>query len=254
VVLLLLSGLGALVLARHGSPRESGPVREARSAELPGPGVQPPSATRGVVLDAGLCADAGYLCSGLADRDEPRILRWNDDTPSIRVRLPLPTGVDPARGRELQAAAAAGLLTWQDKPFRIELERGPGTGAADFEIRWAERLEGRQLGRADTRWFREPDGVMGMQVRDFVLVHRDPFDPGRALSLRQVQLAAAHEMGHALGLPHSDSDRDVMFPTNTARSLTARDYATMAALYRSRNGALIARGVAPGIAASGAGR
>ncbi len=55
-------------------------------------------------------------------------------------------------------------------------------------------------------------------------------------------LTAAHEMGHALGLPHSDSDRDVMYPTNTARNLTTRDFRTMEALYRLPNGAKIRRG------------
>jgi hypothetical protein len=196
-------------------------------------------------VDPARCGEAGYLCFGLSERDEPRILRWNDDTPAIRIGLPLPEGVEPARGRELQAAAAAGILTWQDKPFRIEIERGVSARAVDFSVRWSRRLDGAQLGRVDTRWFRELDGRTGMQVKDFVLVHRDPFSPDRPLATQKVQLAAAHEMGHALGLPHSDSDRDVMFPTNTARTLSVRDYATMAALYSLENGALVRAPVTP---------
>jgi predicted Zn-dependent protease len=194
---------------------------------------------REAVVEPARCAQAGYLCSGLLERPEPRVLRWSDDTRAIRIGLPQPEGVEPDRARALQAAAAAGLLTWQGKPFTIEIERSGGGEAVDFTVRWSSRLEGAQLGRVDTRWFREADGRTGMQVQDFVLVHRDPFDRDRPLATRKVQLAAAHEMGHALGLPHSDSDRDVMFPTNTARSLSARDYATMAALYSLQNGALV---------------
>jgi predicted Zn-dependent protease len=53
-------------------------------------------------------------------------------------------------------------------------------------------------------------------------------------------LTAAHAMGHALGLPHSDSERDVMYPRNTARNLSTRDFGTVDALYRLPNGAKIA--------------
>ena len=70
---------------------------------------------------------------------------------------------------------------------------------------------------------------------------RSPGNPNFQLAPQQVLLTAAHEMGHALGLPHSDSGRDVMYPTNTARSLSTRDFRTVNALYRLPNGAEIAK-------------
>jgi predicted Zn-dependent protease len=48
-------------------------------------------------------------------------------------------------------------------------------------------------------------------------------------------------MGHALGLPHSDSPRDVMYPTNSATSLSAQDYRTMESLYRLPDGTEVVR-------------
>jgi predicted Zn-dependent protease len=54
-------------------------------------------------------------------------------------------------------------------------------------------------------------------------------------------LTAAHEMGHALRLPHSDSERDLMYRTNASRSLATRDFHTLDALYRMPNGAEIAK-------------
>lgn len=50
-----------------------------------------------------------------------------------------------------------------------------------------------------------------------------------------------HEMGHALGLPHSDREADVMYPSRTARRLTTRDHRTALSLYALPGGALIAR-------------
>jgi predicted Zn-dependent protease len=49
-------------------------------------------------------------------------------------------------------------------------------------------------------------------------------------------------MNHGLGiLMHSDNARDVLYPTNTATSLTARDYRAMEALYVLADGTTIIR-------------
>ncbi len=74
------------------------------------------------------------------------------------------------------------------------------------------------------------------------LATQNPFAQSGTLEARRVRLTAAHEMDHALGiLVHSDNARDVMYPTNTATSLTARDYRTMEALYALADGTTIIR-------------
>ena len=80
-----------------------------------------------------------------------------------------------------------------------------------------------------------------MRVFQLALATRSPRDRSHKLDPNQVFLTAAHEMGHALGLPHSNEARDVMFPTNTSRALTNRDYRTVTALYATPNGAEIRR-------------
>ena len=74
------------------------------------------------------------------------------------------------------------------------------------------------------------------------LAAQSPFGGSGTLDARQVRLTAAHEMGHALGiLMHSDNARDVMYPTNTATSLSAQNYKTMGALYALEDGTTILR-------------
>ena len=77
--------------------------------------------------------------------------------------------------------------------------------------------------------------------RGLVLATHEPGGGQRELRPEQVELVAAHEMGHALGLPHSDNPRDVMFPQNTATHLTTRDFRTLEALYTLPNGMEIRR-------------
>lgn len=185
------------------------------------------------------CADAAYLCEGLSERGPLRVMRWDGATSEIRVLVPLPEHEDPSVARQLQQAAARGIRAWDRHPFpiRIELRERPGV-AADITVRWTRRLGTTELGVASTQWGPR-DGRLTMTVEDFALSTRSPFDGGVVLPARQVELTAAHEMGHALGLPHSGEARDVMHPTNTASALSARDYRAMETLYGLENGAEI---------------
>jgi len=98
-------------------------------------------------------------------------------------------------------------------------------------------VSGNQIGVAHTRW----SPASGLEVISLQLASRNPFDPSRTIDPRQIRLTAMHEMGHALGLPHSDSPRDVMYPSNTTTTLSAQDYVTMEALYAMEDGTEIVR-------------
>ena len=193
------------------------------------------SASRATVLAADdVCRGAGYLCAELEAQGEARIMRWRDGTGTLAVYVPAPTFEDRAAARRLQRSAMAGIRAWNGHPFPIRIDERSSAGA-HVVVRWVETLGGNRIGVARTQWH----PTEGLTVRSLSLATRSPFGGRGPIAPRQVQLTAAHEMGHALGLPHSDSERDVMYPTNTATSLSARDYRTMEALYELQDGVVI---------------
>ena len=193
--------------------------------------------------EAAACRDSAYLCRGLEWKDgTARAFRWNEITRVIRIRVPLPAG-DRGAAREMQQAAMRGVRAWDGHPFAILVESRDRGTPADFTIEWMKKPPENQLGLTSTRWTQE-GGTATLEVTSFRLAVSNPSSGGPLLA-RQIELTAAHEMGHALGLPHSDEPRDVMYPTNTAVTLSARDYKAMEALYRLPNGVGIWRGGKP---------
>lgn len=218
-----------------GTTGTTGTAGATPGAPLP---TAPGAATAGapVVEAAQACHDVGYLCAPLDTGTAMVVRRWKGFHGTMVVHVPAPDFEDPTTARLLQNAAADGILLWNGQPFPIVVDRR-GTRKAQFEVRWSRTLSGSRLGVAHTVW----SAAAGLRVASLDLTTRNPFDPSRTLDPRQVRLTAAHEMGHALGLPHSDQKRDVMYPTNTATALTARDYRTVEALYAIADGTRIVR-------------
>jgi predicted Zn-dependent protease len=204
-------------------------------------GSSPPAGAREPVLSINeACTDVGYLCADAVSTGSLRLLRWPEDQPVIGVLVPEPDDLPPDRARELQRAAVRGIQSWHDHPIPLLIRTRPTGERFDITIQWAGIVDDGRLGRAEVEWRRRGSEVE-FRVVNFAMATHHPSNPQVQLTPDQIELVAAHEMGHALGLPHSDDPRDVMFPTNTAHRLTARDFRTMEALYRMPNGAEIRR-------------
>lgn len=192
----------------------------------------PPTVIRSVEA----CRNVGYLCAELEGAERIRLTRWTALPGPLVVHIPRPDFELPDDALRLQQAAGLGVRAWNRQPFEILLDLR-GDRSPHFSIRWVRALGGNQLGVARTRW----SSATGLEVVSIELATRNPRDPNQLGDPRQIRLTAAHEMGHALGLPHSDRPRDVMYPTNTATALSARDYRTMESLYALPDGVEIVR-------------
>lgn len=210
--------------AGSAEPRSDHPPPEA-SGEAPPP-----------LTAADACRNVGYLCSELEPAGRIELHRWTDFTGPVVVHIPRPEFESPSDAARLQQAAAMGLRAWNGQPFEISADLR-GDRSPHFAVRWTATLTGNRIGVARTRW----SAPTGLQVVAIELTTRSPFDPSRMIDPEQVRLTAAHEMGHALGLPHSNSPRDVMYPTNTATAMSAQDYRTMESLYAFPDGTEIVR-------------
>jgi hypothetical protein len=232
-VLLVAAGAVLLTRDREGARRNSD-VADPGGSPAPATPTVPTPSSRPALPEEVACRNTGYLCAELSMYDRIRIQRWRNFQGPMVVRLPAPEMADRGLGQRLQRAASAGIRAWNGQPFPILVDER-GTRPAQVEVRWVTRLEGAEIGLARTVW--SPQS--GLSVLSLEIMTQYPW--GAPMDPAQVRLVAAHEMGHALGLSHSDDGEDLMYPTNTATSLSVRDYRTVEALYELEDGTEIVR-------------
>jgi hypothetical protein len=125
-------------------------------------------------------------------------------------------------------AARRALDVWAavpDLPVRFRITAA--TDSADIEFRWIDRFPTSQAGAAHRRL--DADGY----IRHVVVVLAREHADGSPMSAEFRRLVALHEVGHALGLPHSDDPGDVMHPGNRNFTVSPRDLRSLGAVYAS---------------------
>jgi predicted Zn-dependent protease len=209
----VLSGSGSGVVMRHGEEvLVAGPATPARNSAT--------AARRR--LESGMSGT--YIGQLLAARDSA-IARWPD-----RVTRPLRVFVRD--GDELEAwnpdflpAVRDAFDTWTQAgiPVRFSFVRDSAT--ADIHVQFVDAFANGISGK--TVWSR--DGAHWLMSSDIQLAVTHPH--GGTVTPPQMRAIALHEVGHLLGLDHSDSADDIMAARVRVRELSEADRATVRLVY-----------------------
>ena len=190
----------------------------------------PPSAARNdalLRLQIAERSDGTYLTEILRLQDD-FLARWRErQVVPVRVFIAHAPALANWTPRYRDVASVA-FDEWRAAGFPMEFYVVRDSSTADIRIGWITRFTGGESARIGvTRVTRDQDGWI-MRADIMIATHDTA---GRALPAAMIGGIARHEIGHALGLNHSPSPADVMYPQSTTPAISPRDRATLHALY-----------------------
>lgn len=167
--------------------------------------------------------EEAYLDSATPVKNKPR--SWPVPTGVYRVLL-VYFATPPAERPDFWTVAEWALSRWSGVAgLPVRFEQTTNVESADIRFRWIEAFDDGRSGSTD--WHVDADGILDTVTVTLPVRHADSFP----MSAEFLRLVALHEVGHALGLPHSEDPGDVMHPGNRNSALSPRDIRTVRWLY-----------------------
>jgi matrixin len=249
--------LSHALAAKSGETQSPGEIRPAtadlrttaglRSSAGPNAGTQPPLAPTTPTIDrlARLAArqqlsrSAGltYLDSLVLSTDSV-IRRWPDrsGTPlKVAIVEGGPAGYQPRMAGYVREA----LDTWEGAGAGVLFLPTADTLGAEIVVHWIDHFDFDRAGQTDLTW------DQAGRVRKAAILLALRTNTGIPLPDPALLTVAVHEVGHAIGLPHSPDPSDVMFPATQTGALSDRDRRTVQVLYQLPPGPVRDNGSSP---------
>jgi len=165
-----------------------------------------------------------YLGFGLGETDSV-LRRWRDRT--VRM-LTVHIGDNRQLGnvQGLERSARNAFSRWQRVgAIPVNFRIIPDSSLAEVHVHWIRSFPMNRSGKAEVYW----DNEGWIRKATLTLATHDLH--GRPTRPDYLYTVALHEIGHLLGLVHSDDPNDLMYPVTTVNDLTARDRRSARLLY-----------------------